>query len=158
MPTREQLLALTDELRRLKANGQPMKWLSAPAVSIVLIAAGPAFAHQWLDYFEYGRSELSARGYETARGVARYAADHPDRYKIVVTAHLDTAEAAEFSPELAVQRAQSMASELARLGVDPGRVEIRGMGATQLARATGPNVRESLNRRLVVDVNLPDPT
>lgn len=134
-----------------------MRWLSVLAVSGVLAAAGPAQAHQFLDYFEYGAVELSARGYQTAATIAHYvrarAANPGDRYRILISAHMDTAEIDEFSAELSRRRAQSMADELVKLGLDPSRIELRGHGADQLARATGPGVREPLNRRLSVDVN-----
>lgn len=130
-----------------------MRWLSVIVASGVIAAASPAAAHQFLDYFEYGRTELSARGYQVAVSVAEYAKQHAGAYRIVVVAHMDTAEATEFSDELALRRAQSMADELVRLGLDPGRIALRSEGARQLARTTGPDVREPLNRRLSVDVN-----
>lgn len=121
------------------------------ALSASLAMAAPAAAHEFLDYFDYGDVNLSARGYQTAREVVGYTAGQT--YRVVVTAYLDTAEAHEFSDELALRRAQSMASELVRLGVDPARIEMRS-GGTRLAKPTPDNTREPLNRRLVVDLSL----
>ena len=109
-----------------------------------------ASAHQFLDYFDYGRSELSPLGYRTARDVMRYAGD--GRYEIIITAYLDTAENREFSEELAMRRAQSMASELVNLGADPAMIKMRS-GGIALAKLTPDYTREPLNRRLVVDMN-----
>lgn len=111
-----------------------------------------ASAHQFLDYFDYGKSELSPRGYRTARDVMRYAGE--GRYEIVITAYLDTAEDREFSEELAMRRAQAMASELVTLGANPARIRMRS-GGIALAKPTPDYTREPLNRRLVVDLTWP---
>lgn len=108
-----------------------------------------ASAHQFIDYFQYGRAELSPLGYRMARDVMRYA---DGRYEILITAFLDTAENREFGEELAVRRAQSMASELVILGADPARIRMRS-GGIALAKPTADNTPEPLNRRLVVDLN-----
>lgn len=113
----------------------------------------PASAHEFLDYFEYGRTELSPAGYQMVRSVAAHVQDNrPSR--ILIVAHMDTAEAAEFSDELSRKRAQMVASELVILGINPAVIEIQGRGATQLARPTPPNTAEPLNRRVIVNINL----
>lgn len=110
-------------------------------------------AHQFLDYFPYGTVELSPKGYQTAREVAAYAERFgPDSYRVLVIAHTDTAEGQEFSDELSARRAQSMATELVDLGLNPARIEMAPMGTRALARPTEPNLREALNRRLSVEV------
>ncbi len=120
--------------------------------SVLLVS--PASAHQFLDYFDYGATGLSSRGYQTARDVAAWVARDPAATRVIISAHMDTAEATEFSEELAKARAQGMATELVALGVDPLRIEMRSHAARQLARATPDRTREPLNRRLVVDVKL----
>ena len=67
---------------------------------------------------------------------------------------MDTAEGQAFSDELSARRAQSMATELVRLGLEPARIEIRPYGTRALAKPTDRDVREPLNRRVTVDVNL----
>ena len=73
--------------------------------------------------------------------------------RVLVSAHLDTAEAVEFSEELAARRAQAVASELVAGGIDPSLIVFNVRRDEQLARATAPNVREPLNRRALVDIN-----
>lgn len=120
-------------------------------VTVLLLIAGPVSAHEWVGWFEYGRAELSPRGYKVAREVVAFSKQH-DLRKIVVTGHLDTAEIEEFSDKLSRRRAQSMATELVQLGIQPAIIEIHGRGARQLARATPTNISEPINRRVVVDV------
>ena len=112
-------------------------------------------AHEFSDYFAYGAVELSPKGYVTAREVAAYVEQSgSDRYRGLISAHMDTAEGREFSDELSARRAQSMATELVRLGLDPSRIEMRANGDRALAKPTDRDVREPLNRRVTVDVNL----
>lgn len=124
--------------------------LVAAAVAI----STPAHAHEFAGYFDYGRTELSPRGYQMAREVTSYAQDR-QQLRLIVTGHMDTAEAEEFSGELSRRRAQAIATELVSLGVDPARIEMIGYGASRLARPTPASTREPLNRRVLIDVRLP---
>lgn len=128
-----------------------MKMLGSLAVAVVVFAT-PANAHEFLDYFEYGRTELSPAGYRMVRSVAAYAqSGRPTR--ILITAHMDTAEEVEFSDELSRRRAQTVASELVILGIDPALIVTQGRGASALARPTPRGVPERLNRRVIVGIN-----
>ncbi|MCK6103270.1 MULTISPECIES: OmpA family protein [unclassified Brevundimonas] len=132
-----------------------MKWPLAVLASSSIALSSPAMAHPFLDYFPYGKADLSPKGYETAREVAGYVQRYgPDSYRVVIAAHMDTAEGQAFSDELSARRAQSMATELVRLGLEPARIEIRPYGTRALAKPTDRDVREPLNRRVTVDVNL----
>lgn len=128
-----------------------MTKIGALAVALGLFAT-PASAHQFLDYFAYGRTELSPAGNQMVRSVVTYVRDQPPS-RILIVAHMDTAEATEFSDELSRRRAQAVASELAILGVDPALIELQGRGATQLARPTPPNTADPLNRRVIVFID-----
>lgn len=120
------------------------------AVCATAISA-PAWANEFLDYFGYGRVELSDRGYVMTRRVLQYVDGYVDPH-VMVSAHMDTAETAEFSEELAARRAQAVASELVRLGVDPARIQMRSCGDRMLARPTAAGVQEPLNRRVMVSI------
>lgn len=110
----------------------------------------PAHAHQFVAFFDYGGAELSQNGYRMVRDAAAYILrDKPSR--VVINAHMDTAEAAAFSDELSHMRAQVIATELVALGVDPSVIERNGHGAVEPAKNTPANTREPLNRRAVVD-------
>lgn len=129
-----------------------------PLLTVAAVAVStPAAAHEFVAFFDYGRTELSPLGYQMAREVAPYALDRR-RPRVIVTGHMDTAEAEEFSDELSRRRAQAIATELVSLGVDPAQIEMIGYGASRLARPTPASVREWLNRRVLVDVHLPRPS
>ncbi len=122
-------------------------------VAVIAAVATPAAAHEYADWFGYGRAELSPAGYRMVREVVDYANGRKPTL-IVITGHMDTAEAEEFSDELSRRRAQAVATELVRLGIDPALIETVGVGAGQLARPTPPGTREPLNRRVLVGVGL----
>ena len=124
-----------------------------PVVLAMSLGAGgaPAWAHEVLEYFAYGRAELSERGYDMAREVIRYAAAADDPH-IIISGHIDTAEAEEFGDELGLGRAQAVPNELVKLGMDPARIEVVSRGDSMLARPTPAGVREPLNRRVSVAI------
>jgi outer membrane protein OmpA-like peptidoglycan-associated protein len=127
------------------------RWLAVlTAVSVAAISA-PAWANEFLDYFGYGEAELSAEGYRMTRRVLQYVDGSVDPH-LTISAHMDTAETAEFTDELAARRAQAVATELVRLGVDPARIRMRSCGDKVLARPTAAAVPEQLNRRVIVEV------
>jgi outer membrane protein OmpA-like peptidoglycan-associated protein len=117
-----------------------------------LLLAGPAWAHEYVDYFASGETHLSSQGYRVAREVAAYAGQTPSR--IVITAHEDGLEAATQADDLLdLWRAREMMLELMRLGVSPGSISVQTKGDTQQARYRPGAVDEPLNRRVMVDVN-----
>jgi outer membrane protein OmpA-like peptidoglycan-associated protein len=120
-------------------------------VAMMAVIATPASANEFLDYFEHGRSELSPQGYTMVRRVVQYAhMGHPTR--ILIVGHMDAAEAAELSDELSRRRAQAVATELVRMGIDPALIVMDGRGASLPARPHGPNPSDRLNRRVTVGV------
>ncbi|WP_374275501.1 OmpA family protein [Brevundimonas sp.] len=123
--------------------------------AILVALATPVRAHEFVDYFDYGRTELSPAGYRMIRSVFHYAQGTTPR-RIVISGHMDTMEDIEFSDELSRRRAQSVASELVVLGIDPSVIVIEGRGASTLARPTPPNAEERLNRRVVVTMTVAD--
>jgi len=135
------------------------RFLAPLVLTAAILSAGSASAHEDLAFFEYGSADLQADGYSTARNVVFYAS-MPEwaNHSVIINAHLDTAEADEFSNELALRRAQAMASELVVLGINPARICMFGHAATRPIRPTHPHTREPLNRYLNVGMtNSPRP-
>ena len=124
--------------------------LAALTVATAVMAT-PAAAHEFLDYFAHGRADLSPAGHRMVRSVAAYARSGRGA-RILITAHMDTAEAATFSDDLSRRRAQAVATELARLGIDPSLIDLQGLGASTPAVPTPPNTAEPLNRRVTVSI------
>ena len=72
------------------------RWLAVLTAVSVAATSAPAWANEFLDYFGYGEAELSAEGYRMTRRVLQYVDDSDDPH-LVISAHMDTAEVAEFS-------------------------------------------------------------
>lgn len=118
---------------------------------IAVSVASPAAANEFVAYFEPGSAVLSPYGYQMTRRAAAYAGSGPVE-RVVVVAHMDTMEDHEYSEELALARAQAVATELVLLGVDPAVIVQTSQGARQPARPTGARVAEPLNRRVSVGI------
>lgn len=65
-----------------------------------------------------------------------------------IEGHTDTVGSPEHNLELSARRAQTVADYLREQGVDPARLEIKGLGFTQPLVPTGPQVSEPRNRRV----------
>jgi outer membrane protein OmpA-like peptidoglycan-associated protein len=125
-----------------------MRRFLALAASIAAIAT-PASAHEFLSYFDYGRTELSPAGYQMVRDVAAYTKLGRTQ-RIAIIAVMDSREAEEFSDELSRRRAQAVATELVMLGIDPGLIEMRSAD-WRICRSPEESCRR-LDRRVTVAV------
>ncbi len=73
--------------------------------------------------------------------------------RLVVEGHTDSRGDAEMNKALSLARASAVRDALTRLGVDAGRVEVMGLGATQpIADNTLPDGR-ARNRRIAITIN-----
>lgn len=110
------------------------------------VAAGPASAHEFLFYFAHGSSELRREDIHHAEAAARYARQD-DVARVRVVAHADTSGPAAYNLALSKARAERIAAELVRFGVDRTQIDTVGMGEAEPAVLTPDGVREPLNRR-----------
>ncbi|MFY8141599.1 MAG: OmpA family protein [Caulobacter sp.] len=109
-------------------------------------------ARQFVVYFDWDRSTLTAEAQQVVTQAAAYArSGNPTR--VLVVGHTDTSGSAAYNLGLSNRRARTVADALVAAGVNGGVVSLDGRGETQLARATADGVREPLNRRATVDIN-----
>ncbi len=118
-------------------------------------AAPPAEARTYLVFFDWDRSELTARAREIVAQAAQ-ASTHVQTTRIEVNGYTDTssihggARGARYNQGLSVRRATSVKAELIRDGVPGTAIDIHGYGETHPLVATGPNNREPQNRRVEI--------
>ncbi|MEN5053502.1 OmpA family protein, partial [Brevundimonas naejangsanensis] len=113
--------------------------------------AKPA-ARQFVVYFDFDRSDLTAEARSVVTQAANYAkSGAPTR--VLVVGHTDTSGNAAYNMGLSNRRARTVADALVAQGVNGGVISLDGKGETQPAKATGDGVREPLNRRATVDIN-----
>jgi outer membrane protein OmpA-like peptidoglycan-associated protein len=109
-------------------------------------------ARQFVVYFDWDRSTLTAEAQQVVTQAAAYArSGNPTR--VLVVGHTDTSGSAAYNLGLSNRRARTVADALVAAGVNGGVVSLDGRGDTQLARATADGVREPHNRRATVDIN-----
>lgn len=118
------------------------------------VAAAPRPAPQVSElnqvYFEFDSASLTPEGQRSvAQAASQILAARPDQ--VVVQGHTDTAGTEGYNQELAAERAQAVARELAAQGVPPGRIETQALGESQLAVATPDGVPQPQNRRAVIE-------
>ena len=69
---------------------------------------------------------------------------------VAVNGFTDTTGTREHNAQLSQLRAEEVADELVRVGIDPRRITPRGYGETNLRVQTGDNVNEVRNRRVEI--------
>src|SRR5580698_3985307 len=103
-------------------------------------APAPAPAKSFLVFFDWNRADLSDR----AKQIVREAADNATKAqvtKIAVNGYTDTSGSPQYTQKLSVRRAQAVAAELVKAGVQAASITAQGFGDTHLLVPTGPNVR-----------------
>ncbi|MGJ3259242.1 MAG: OmpA family protein [Rhodospirillales bacterium] len=103
-------------------------------------------------YFDFDSFDLSATGAAVVKEAAE-AAKSGDAGKVVVTGHTDTRGNAEYNEGLSRARAAAVRNALIEAGLTRDQVERSGAGETFPDKATGDNVKEPLNRRVVITLS-----
>ena len=111
--------------------------------------AAPAPATSFIVFFDFNRSDLTARAREIVAQAAA-AARTAQVTRIEVAGHTDTVGSAQYNLGLSQRRANTVAAELVRLGVPRQAISTAGYGFSRPLVPTGPNVREPQNRRVEI--------
>ena len=116
------------------------------------VAPPAPVARQFVVYFDWDRSDLTAEARSVITAAANYAkTGSPTR--VLVVGHADTSGSAAYNIGLSNRRARTTADALVAQGLNGGVISLNGVGETQLAKATADGVREPLNRRSTIDIN-----
>jgi outer membrane protein OmpA-like peptidoglycan-associated protein len=106
---------------------------------------------QFVVFFDFDRSSLTPEALQVV-GAAVMTAKASGMAKIMVIGHTDTVGSQRYNQALSERRANSVKTELVRLGLNAGDVETIGRGFSEPLVSTGPGVREPQNRRAVIDL------
>jgi outer membrane protein OmpA-like peptidoglycan-associated protein len=112
-------------------------------------APAPAATRTYLVSFDWDRAELTDR----ARQIIGEAAGNARRLaatRIEVAGHADRSGAPAYNQRLSERRAQAVAAELVRQGVDRDDIGITAFGERQPLVPTADGVREPQNRRVEI--------
>ncbi len=128
-------------------GGRPAP-LPVPAPPTVPIVDSQA-PSTYLVFFDWDRADLSLRARQiVAEAAAASTRIHTTR--IDIDGYTDLSGTAAYNQKLSVRRAESVAVELVRDGVDRGEISLRGFGETHPLVPTGDGVREPQNRRVEI--------
>lgn len=122
---------------------------AAPPVEAVIAVPAPVPARTYLVFFDWDRSDLGTR----AKQIIAEAAGASTRVqvtRIAVQGNADRSGDPAYNQTLSVRRAQTVASELVRLGVSRTIIEIQGFGDTKPLVPTAAGTREPQNRRVEI--------
>jgi OOP family OmpA-OmpF porin len=122
----------------------------APAPAPAPVAAPtPAPARTYLVFFDWDKSDLTAR----AKQIIAEAAQNASRVKLTrieVNGYTDLSGTAAYNQKLSVRRADAVASELIKDGVPRAEIATQGFGESHPLVPTAAGVREPQNRRVEI--------
>jgi outer membrane protein OmpA-like peptidoglycan-associated protein len=99
--------------------------------------------------FDPGNAAIKPGGRRALATLARLMRDHPER-KIVVEGFTDDRGSAAANQRLSERRAQAVRDMLVKDGIDPQRVDARGLGASYPIASNGDSGGRQLNRRVEI--------
>jgi outer membrane protein OmpA-like peptidoglycan-associated protein len=125
-----------------------------PAVAPVISdapapAAAPAPTRTYLVFFDFDRADLTDR----ARQIIAEAAQNAGRVqttRIEVAGHADRSGSPQYNQRLSQRRADAVAAELGRQGIQRSQITVQAFGESRPLVATADGVREPQNRRVEI--------
>ena len=120
-----------------------------PPAPAPVAAPAPAPARTYLVFFDWDRADLTARARqiigEAAANVARVQVT-----RIMVNGYTDLSGSPAYNQRLSVRRADAVAGELVRDGVQRNEIATQGFGESNPLVPTAQGVREPQNRRVEI--------
>ncbi|MEM7210522.1 MAG: OmpA family protein [Pseudomonadota bacterium] len=117
-----------------------------------LAACAPGGPANYIVYFGFNRTNLTDRARATLDEVVG-AVQSMGATALSLVGHADTVGSASYNQGLSERRARRVAEALVERGVPGNAMTLAGRGENQLARPTGNNVREALNRRVEITLS-----
>ena len=113
----------------------------------------PPQATQYMVFFDWDKSDLSAQALATIRQAAGVwkSGGNP---AITAVGHTDTSGPPQYNMALSLRRASVVKDALVREGVPPNAITTQGKGESEPLVATGDGVREPQNRRVVISMGV----
>lgn len=129
---------------RYAFNGVP------PAPPPAAPAPAPSAVRTFLVFFDWDRADLTERARQIIAEAALNARRASGSTRIEVAGHADRSGTPDYNQRLSQRRADQVAGELVRNGVDRGDIAITAFGETRPLVQTADGVREPQNRRVEI--------
>jgi len=120
----------------------------APAPAPVVVPT-PAPARTYLVFFDWDKSDLSARAHQIIAEAVQNASKVAVT-RIEVSGYADLSGTHPYNLKLSQRRADAVAAELVRLGVPKAEIAVMAYGDSHPLVPTAPGVREPQNRRVEI--------
>jgi OOP family OmpA-OmpF porin len=120
----------------------------APAPQPASVPA-PAAARTYLIFFDWDKADLTTRARDII-ATAAAASERVQTTQIEVDGYTDLSGTAAYNKTLSLRRADAVAAELVRDGVNRSEIAITGYGETHPLVPTAQGVREPQNRRVEI--------
>jgi outer membrane protein OmpA-like peptidoglycan-associated protein len=99
--------------------------------------------------FDLGQAKLKPGGRRAITNLARFMSQHPER-KIAIEGFTDNSGSPQANQRLSEQRAAAVRAALVREGIEPSRIEARGLGAAYPVASNDNTGGRQLNRRVEI--------
>jgi OOP family OmpA-OmpF porin len=103
--------------------------------------------------FDFDKAVLKPEGKEAIKSYREETRSKLSRAdKVIITGHTDNKGTAAYNKKLSLRRAQSVRDYLVSLGVDPGKLEVRGEGLAKPIADNSTEEGRAKNRRVEIEV------
>lgn len=103
--------------------------------------------------FEFDKADLKPEGKEQIKAYREEAREELSRAdKIKITGHTDNVGSPDYNMKLSLRRAEAVRDYLVSIGVDPGKLEVKGEGMTKPVADNSTQEGRAKNRRVEVEV------
>ncbi|MBR9971641.1 OmpA family protein [Magnetospirillum sulfuroxidans] len=123
--------------------------LCVPKPVVVAAPPSPKVIKQYVVYFDLGKSVLTPTAKKTLVDVVKDESSMKPT-SVYLAGHTDTSGSAKTNEALSIKRTETVAKELAKMGVPTKVLDLKSLGETKLAVPTKDGVVEAKNRRVEV--------
>lgn len=103
--------------------------------------------------FDFDKADLKPAGMEQIKAYREEAkAEFSRADKITITGHTDNVGTEDYNMKLSLRRAEAVRDYLVSLGIDPGKLEVKGEGMTNPIADNNTAEGRAKNRRVEVDI------
>jgi outer membrane protein OmpA-like peptidoglycan-associated protein len=99
--------------------------------------------------FDIGKATVKPESFPVIDQISSYLKEHP-QMRIMVEGHTDNTGSAELNMTLSDKRAQSIKAEIVKRGIDAGRLETIGFGASKPIADNKTAAGRTQNRRVTI--------
>jgi outer membrane protein OmpA-like peptidoglycan-associated protein len=156
-PKPMEVRTVTETVRERIVEAAPAPPPPPPAPAIVAEAAPPPPAppavvvRNFVVFFDFDKSNLTEEARQVVASAVN-AAKNSGTAHITVTGHTDTVGSQRYNQRLSERRAESVKSEMVKLGMNGAEIATSGKSFNDPLVPTGPGVREPQNRRAMIDL------